>query len=485
MNSLTTTTTATLALGLFFGSIFAGVMPEEALPPSWLFPAASILTSGTDQLMPPSPAVPVPGGPRRRVGLAAAECTGLNLAVWAFFHYVQDAHYTYISWDTMRNNVQDSFEWDPNLFCVNFFHHPYHGSLSFNAARSNGLGYWGSTFSAFGGSLMWEMLLELNRPSINDLVLTTAGGSVFGEVTYRLASRVRRKGARGFERILRGAAAAFLNPVGALNRLLDGRSAEGGTAPAGTPVVDVPISGEVLLGGALVGRSAGLRGAKAATLIDVTLDYGDPAGTGSDCERPFDTFTLHGLLRLEDGKPRLTVSAGGALAGWAFASDGRSSHFFGIYQDYDFINFETFRFGGSSFTGGLTSRFALTPKIRLTTAARLGWLALSGADDLHVKDGDRDYNYGMGWTTALQAALGSGGRDYISASWRHFGIYTLKGLPGTDSWNILQGRVMLPVWRSWGAGVQVDCFDRHTRFKDYPQGTRRLYEARAFVTCQF
>ncbi len=477
--------TAALVLGLFFGSMFAGVMPEEALPPSWFLPAASILTSGTDQIVPPSPAVPVPGGPRPRVGLAAAECAGLNLTVWAFFHYVVDAHYTYISWDTMRNNVQESFEWDPNLFCVNFFHHPYHGGLSFNAARSNGLGFWGSTATALGGSLMWEVLLEINRPSINDLVLTTTGGSVFGEVTYRLSSRVQRKGARGFERALRGGAAAFLNPVGALNRLLGGRSAESGTAPAGTPVVDLPISGEVLLGGALVSRSAGLRGAKASTLIAFTLDYGDPVGRGSGCERPFDTFTLNGRVRLEDGKPRLTVSAGGALTGWAFASGGRSAHFFGIYQDYDFINFETFRFGGSSFTGGLMSRFALTPKIRLTTEARLGWLALSGADDPHVKDGNRDYNYGMGWTTAFQAALGSSRRDYISASWRHFGIYTLKGLPGTDSWDIFQGRVMLPVWRSWGAGVQVDYFHRQSSFKGYPQNTRRIYEARAFVTYQF
>jgi hypothetical protein len=109
------------------------------------------------------------------------------------------------------------------------------------------------------------------------------------------------------------------------------------------------------------------------------------------------------------------------------------------------------------------------PGSKLTTAARLGWLALSGADDLRVKDGNRNYNYGMGWTTALRAALGSGGRDYISASWRHFGIYTLKGLPGTDSWDILQGKVTLPVWRSWGAGVQVDCFDRHSHVKGYPQ----------------
>jgi len=486
MNSLTTTAaTAMLALGLFFGSMFAGGAPEGTVPRSWLLPPASILLSGTVQAAPPSPAGPAPGAPRRRVALAAAECAGLNVAVWAFFHYVEDAYYTYISWDTMQDNVHDSFEWDPNLFCVNFFHHPYHGGLSFNAARANGLGYWGSTFSAFGGSLMWEFLLEYNRPSINDLVLTTTGGSVFGEVTHRLSSRVRRKGARGLERILRGTAAAFLNPVGALNRLLDGRSAGSGAASAGTPVVDIPISGEVLLGGALVGRSAGLRGVKAATLIDFTLDYGEPAGTGSGCERPFDTFTLRGRVRLEDGKPRLTVSAGGAIAGWAFASEGRSSHFFGVYQDYDFINFETFRFGGSSFTGGLVSRFALTPKIRLTTAARLGWLALCGAGDPLVKDGNRDYNYGMGWTADVRAALGSGSREYVSASWRHFGVYTLKGLPGADSWNILNGRVTLPVWKSWGAGVQVDYFSRHSSFRDYPQSGQRLYEVRAFVTYQF
>jgi hypothetical protein len=485
INLTTTATTVTLALSLFFGSMFAGGMPGEAFSASRLIPAASLLTPETGQTAPPSPAAPAPGGPRRKIALAAGECVGLNLAVWAFFHYVENAHYTYISWDTMRDNVRDSFEWDPNLFCVNFFHHPYHGGMSFNAARANGLDYWGSAFSAFGGSLMWELFLELNRPSINDLVLTTTGGSVFGEVAYRLASRVRRKGARGLERVLRGTTAALLNPVGALNRLLDGRSGDTGKTPAGAPAVEVPVSGEVLLGGALVGRRPWLRGAKAATLIAFTLDYGDPEARPTGRVRPFDTFTLTGQLRLEDGKPNLTLSASGALTGWVFAPGGRSSHFFGIYQDYDFINIETFRFGGSSFSGGLRSRFKLGPKVQLSTSVRLGWLALSGSDDPDVKDGNRDYNYGMGWTTALRADLSSAGRDYLSASWRHFGIYTLKGLPGNDSWDILQGRAALPIWRNWGAGVRADYFYHHLHFKDYPQSTRRLYEVRAFLTYQF
>lgn len=205
---MTKMNTAALALSLYLGSFSLSSRLPADIPPvatRVLVEAPLPLSLSRPSLTPP---VPMIQAPRPRPWLAAAECAGLNLAVWAFFHYVEDAQYTYISWDTMRDNVQDSFEWDPNLFCVNFFHHPYHGASSFNTARSNGLGYWGSTFSAFGGSLMWELLLELNRPSINDLVLTTTGGSVFGEVTYRLASSVRRKGARGFERIPRGRRAA-------------------------------------------------------------------------------------------------------------------------------------------------------------------------------------------------------------------------------------------------------------------------------------
>ena len=42
-------------------------------------------------------------------------------------------------------NLQSGFNWDDDVFGVNQVAHPYHGSLYFNAARSSGYDFWGST----------------------------------------------------------------------------------------------------------------------------------------------------------------------------------------------------------------------------------------------------------------------------------------------------------------------------------------------------
>ena len=145
------------------------------------------------------PVEPIP----RNVGAAIAETVGLNITVWAFGQYVMDQEsgaHSYINLDTMRDNLTLWFEWDPNHFSTNFFAHPYHGGLYFNAGRTNGLDFWASSFTAFGGSFMWEVFMENHRPSINDLALNLQkyGTLIFRYGHYTIYSR---EGAAGTDRL--------------------------------------------------------------------------------------------------------------------------------------------------------------------------------------------------------------------------------------------------------------------------------------------
>ena len=145
------------------------------------------------------PVEPIP----RNVGAAIAETVGLNITVWAFGQYVMDQEsgaHSYINLDTMRDNLTLWFEWDPNHFSTNFFAHPYHGGLYFNAGRTNGLDFWASSFTAFGGSFMWEVFMENHRPSINDLALNLQkyGTLIFRYGHYTIYSL---EGADGTDRL--------------------------------------------------------------------------------------------------------------------------------------------------------------------------------------------------------------------------------------------------------------------------------------------
>ncbi len=419
--------------------------------------------------------------------LAAAEVAGLNLGVWAFLHYVGNAHYSYISWETVRDNIRDGWEWDRSLYFVNFYHHPYHGYLYYSAGRANGLGFWGSSLAAVGGSLMWEYMMEKYRPSINDWITTSCGGIVYGEIGYRFSALVRKSEARGLGRIWREIVGTVLDPVGGVNRLLNGHEDSDPSLP-GSPDLGRVLGGELIVTGPVVARSGELTGTKAAPTLGFTIDYGDRAGTGWT-GRPFDVFTVRGRLRWGPDRPHLTLFIDGALFGRKSGSADGAQRFLAFYQHYDYYGFETMRVGGTSFTGGWDARIAAARNVSVRTGLRLGWMGLGASDDFLDVDAERrNYNLGTGWTASASAAVAVKGLEYLSVMWRHYGLYNLRvtgSRPGREAWDILLGQVEVPLWSSFGLGFAVEYCGRSYRFHSGESGARRLYEARAFLAWQF
>ena len=57
---------------------------------------------------------------------------------------------------------------------------------------------------AIGGSAMWEMFMECEYPSTNDIIATPIGGAAIGEVLYRTSDMITDDRATGGERFGRG-----------------------------------------------------------------------------------------------------------------------------------------------------------------------------------------------------------------------------------------------------------------------------------------
>ena len=134
----------------------------------------------------------------RKPWIAASEVVGINMFVWGFNYFVSDAPFAQINLHTMKTNLSTLPVWDTDKFSTNLVAHPYHGSLYFNAARSNGMNFWESIPFTFGGSLMWEYFMENELPSVNDLFATTFGGVELGEITFRLSDLVLDNRLTGF-----------------------------------------------------------------------------------------------------------------------------------------------------------------------------------------------------------------------------------------------------------------------------------------------
>ncbi|QTE41033.1 MULTISPECIES: DUF3943 domain-containing protein [Mucilaginibacter] len=110
---------------------------------------------------------------------------------WSVDRYVRNVDFAYISFSTVAHNLQSStWTWDNGAFGTNQFAYPYHGSLYFSAFRANGYTFWQSAPPTFVGSYIWETASEKQYPSPNDLINTSFGGIVLGEMTHRLSNQI-------------------------------------------------------------------------------------------------------------------------------------------------------------------------------------------------------------------------------------------------------------------------------------------------------
>ncbi len=86
------------------------------------------------------------------------------------------------------NNVIRGPHWDGDTWFFNYVLHPYAGAAYFMSARSQGFNMWYSALYSFCiSTFFWEYGVEafMERPSIQDLIVTPVVGSIIGEFFYR------------------------------------------------------------------------------------------------------------------------------------------------------------------------------------------------------------------------------------------------------------------------------------------------------------
>ncbi len=71
---------------------------------------------------------------------------------------------------------------------------------------------------------MWELFMEREYPSTNDIIATPIGGAALGEVFYRASDLVLNDRATGGERIGREVAAFVIDPMRGITRIVTGQA---------------------------------------------------------------------------------------------------------------------------------------------------------------------------------------------------------------------------------------------------------------------
>src|ERR1700753_4300564 len=161
---------------------------------------------------------------KKRFGHAALQFGLAETLPQAFDRYVTKKDYAQISFKTIGHNLNPgSWQFDNDPLQTNQFGHPYHGSYFFNSFRTNGYNFWQSSMAAFAGSYVWETYAENQAPAPNDFINTGFGGTVLGEMTYRLSNRIVNNESVGFKRQVNEVIGMLVDPMNGLSRILDGK----------------------------------------------------------------------------------------------------------------------------------------------------------------------------------------------------------------------------------------------------------------------
>src|SRR5215831_5844007 len=406
-------------------------------------------------------------GGEKRFWPAAGEVALLEVLPWSFNRYVSNAEFAHISIDTIKANFAAGFTYDRDHFDTNQSSHPFHGSLFFNAARTNGYSYWESGAFALVGSFLWEGFMEKEPPAINDLVNTTLGGMTRGEIQFRLSNIVLDNTASGSERLWREIGGALLNPVGAFNRLINGEMSRDFPNPSDRNPEFLQVIGDL-----------GYRHTNGAAehadqgIFSLSLIYGDPFRTAM--EKPFDVFAATIDLNYPGGTLVSRIDERGILKGWELTDPAeRMRHIFIFSQDYLYYNNASQVAGAQAFGAGLVSWYGLAPGLNVVTdlsalAVPLG--AVQTTNFVNPTTG-RNFDYGPGGGFRAGARIFCGGREIVNLG---YGVAWLATAQGTSDNNTLQffratGRI--PIVGQFGVGGAYSWYSRQT---SYP----RFFEAR-------
>jgi hypothetical protein len=378
---------------------------------------------------------------------------------------------------TVKENLKAGFGFDSDSFDMNQSMHPFHGSLYFNAARSNGYSYWESGAFTLAGSFLWECCMENTQPSINDLVNTTLGGMSRGEMAHRLGVMLRDNRATGTTRFWRELSGVIVDPMGGFNRLVRGEM----TRTFANPDERFPSRFTFV-------TDLGYRHVTADAetpnqgLVSLSAIYGDPFA--GEIRKPFDSFWLEADVA-SAGVGITRIEGRGVLRGWELGeTTSRTRHIFGFFQEYEYFHNESQVFAAQIFSAGLLSRYTVATDLYLrtdVTAIAFPLAAIQTTNFLNPETG-RSYDFAPGGGLRLAGRLYRKEREILRLGYGLAYAHTANGSSSSNTLQFFRASARLPLGQSLGMGAGYSWYSRRTTYSGFEEAPAAQSEWRLFAS---
>jgi len=425
------------------------------------------------------------------------EVMAQNVLVWGWDRFVLQKHYAEISLTTMRNNMRNGFTWDANHYAINFFGHPYQGTFYYNAARSSGYGFYPSFAYTALGSFTWEVYMEREKPSTNDLLVTSIGGATLGEMLYRLSARLAD---HPRPNLARQVGAFAFSPMGESNRYLFGKR---GAYPGYMPL---ELSVFMGLGSHVVSEYSyadedvedsrtSWKGNALAWGMD--LAYGRP---GRRVRAPFDHFTVHYAQIADEEGTLLSVETMGVLKNYTMGI-GKNWLDISLQLSYDVMYGDLAEMSANSIGPNLDFNVQLSDNLRLRFGNGAGWVIIGSSDfnyedvlvaqDSSLKDELRTYQLGTGLNYKNKIELEVRDKGIFRS---HSSLYALRTMPksaphyGATGWDVISRHdasleVYLP--HDFALGYRFDIYWKIAAYRKFEPMARVMATNWAYLRYNF
>jgi hypothetical protein len=228
---------STFAILCLWAQLAAPKKPAPDVEPLWPVPLAQAVPpqdlEGGPLSSSPSPLYRTPGSKRLatlspypptkhrlRTAIELVGGFGISLA-WYWRALDFNSKDWDLKWDKeswRRKLTFDAVRFDTNAFATNALSHPRTYTLTYMAARSNGLSTLESFLWTLASSVAWEYLGEFREyPSINDMIMSPISAVATGETLVQLSDFF----ARGSDNIFNNIALAVFSPPRAIHNFLD------------------------------------------------------------------------------------------------------------------------------------------------------------------------------------------------------------------------------------------------------------------------
>ena len=357
--------------------------------------------------------------PRRNTAIGLSEVFLVNFVMWQGSYWM-GKDYAKISTDTIADNFHKGWIIDTDGFWTNQFGHPYEGASFYTAMRSTGHEMYGSFAGAFVGSLIWESFAETQSPSVNDQITTPFGGTVLGEVMFRMFRLITDSGGAN-PSAWRRLGAFAVSPISGANQFLFGDRYHGAA------LLPTSWMGEfhfgMVVGGKETDNRTGITTSAPGPWANVAAHvlYGVPGDPDLRLRKPFDHFDFRGSYSFTGQvEPTASFLIRGLMYGDTVEQGDLPLGLWGLFTTYDVICVPLFKAAGFGVGPGVTlmHRWGSFELQWTVLALVLPWAGGGSVDKLY----QRDYHYGPGAQGLVDVRAMFGNRFILDLGAREYFI---------------------------------------------------------------